>query len=318
MQISESNDPSGFLPFGEVVPRGAKLLCITEAYKDLDVEVPCGLPHCRQGHKNGFVVTFLRADETEGVGAIGHHCGKKEFGTAWEAQMLAHMARERVVALKLQATVTLADCAVVEPLLARILPIADAMDRIRERIGMYARSFFKLCEEAARSADSRIIVEDYQGQRTSLRLRGKSFWTRPSLRQKPYRLHADIRIVRGLVEDPATTVPKLGEALTKFGNGRTRLVEVINDLREDIQALQLSHISALTDIHGSLGGRDQLRIRDATLEWRLSTGLGSPNCAWELLADLVSFPAFRDEIDIVAKLLADASNGAAVAKGTKG
>lgn len=49
-------------------------------YEDLPEEIPCGKSSCRAGHKKGFLVLTDDGQETN----LGHVCGTKAFGIAFE------------------------------------------------------------------------------------------------------------------------------------------------------------------------------------------------------------------------------------------
>ncbi|TCZ89096.1 hypothetical protein [Lysobacter sp. N42] len=78
----------GFAPV--VDPKAIKLREIIGRYS-FPFDIPCGLSNCRTPHKHGFLVVAIDGRETN----LGRVCGKREFGTDFQALSKVFVAAER-------------------------------------------------------------------------------------------------------------------------------------------------------------------------------------------------------------------------------
>jgi hypothetical protein len=70
----------------ERVPPGASLNRIVDEYKLADEALKCGLPSCRQPHKQGYIVELSDGRQAR----VGHICGKQRFGNGWREKVAEH------------------------------------------------------------------------------------------------------------------------------------------------------------------------------------------------------------------------------------
>lgn len=295
MNIDDSRPAHLRLPVGHEVPRGAKLLRVCDGYKDLPDAIPCGLANCHTPHETGFVVSFARADGTEGEGMVGHVCGKNFFGADWTTQMREHDNRVRVAELHARALDALAECEAVAPVLARARAVLDTLQHLRTQINTATPTVAQLGEEAAKSGGRVFAGYDNQGA-VYVTVPGFSFWTQDKFHRKCNRLESDIRIIHQRISDPNVTVAQLGALLASFGSARMRTREIIGDIASDLRALGLGDFKRLVAAAREVFGLDDLRMVQSRLQHRVPGTQTGDGFAWVTTVDLADVQPLIAEV----------------------
>lgn len=307
MQTGERSSDVAALPAGYSIPRGAKLVRITEAYRDLKDEIPCGLPGCHQGHKNGFVVQFT-CDGVAGEGVVGKDCGRKYFGLEdWKTHVNALRARERLAAVNADLAAAVAACHELLPHVEVLKDVADQMESLRKFLRIKTPQFAALCEDAGWRQNGVLKWEMCDGRSTtvsSLRLPGREFWFRKDLAARIGGLEADLR----LFPDRAAVakMPKhVSHLLTVLGAPHERARELCRMVAGDLRALLPDNFARVFRVHGILNPHSNLRLDGRKLQMERSSSWGEPErpVSWETRFDFDCVPTLAQRVEAVAESL---------------
>src|SRR6185437_14293129 len=163
----------GTLPTGVIIPRDATLLEIRDSYGPLADEVRCGLEGCRTPHKRGFTVAFsVPVDGAEGVGIVGHVCGKNAFGTGWIEAERVYDAKLRAAEADAARERFIGRAGRILPELGAVRPRLQKLNAARRAIEKHAAVVMKICSDAVRTSHGLIKIGDH----TLHHLEGKPFW----------------------------------------------------------------------------------------------------------------------------------------------
>lgn len=195
-------------PFGIPIPRDATLIEITDSYGPLPEKVRCGREECGTRHGKGFVVAFKIAcsDEVR-AGAVGHICGKRNFGVDWtmakrkfEAKARSEQRMEAARRFTIDASELLPELRLVQARLRFTL-------EIQRLIVSHAPQVTKFCQDAAKSRNDRLVLVTSRGEFDLHRLAAPSFWIDTNVleRAQVTQLEAE-RLLHYIESDDASTV----------------------------------------------------------------------------------------------------------------
>jgi hypothetical protein len=249
------------------IPRAARLERIEFAYGPLAEFIPCGLPHCKQLHGRGFVVTFVDENGAVGRGVIGQDCGRRHFGEAWKEEYRQHRARQRESEMHARSTefVRLTDA--VEPALEKLLPALEKQEHIRSTLYRCAPFFMRHCETAVKSGGVvRVIGPDLQVFEHNIK--GGGFFVAGGDHDRAWQAVMAIRGVRHLIADPATKLKDLSERISHAGDLRQALKSARAALAEGQMALKAGHMRDLIAVVGAQMqfGETYIRVNGSVLE----------------------------------------------------
>lgn len=164
------------LPEGVTIPRDARLERIEESYGPLADAVHCGL--CATPHKTGYVVAFMRSNETARErGIIGHVCGHREFKETWTQAVARHEAELRDAEVREELKRFLESIGDIEPQLQELLARLEIYDAIYRLLSIDARDFMRHCADACRTGNGRLEGPNYSGRKLTHRLEGQPFFS---------------------------------------------------------------------------------------------------------------------------------------------
>ena len=161
-------------PGGVVIPPDSILESIERNYGPLAEAVPCGF--CGTPHKKGYVVIFRKSPAASPERAImGHHCGKKFFGEAWQKVQLTYQSKLEDKKSRELLDKSLKELPTFQQRLEKVNPKIRRSHTLKRLLGENAPLFMRRCREACRSDNG--YLRRYRYTETSeYQLRGRSFF----------------------------------------------------------------------------------------------------------------------------------------------
>lgn len=246
-------------PFEAVIPRHATLKQIVDRYGPLAEEIPCGLQNCRTKNGHGFLVAFF-ADGIEGVGAIGHICGRNHFGSDWIEQEKTYREKENAKAIseRLQRFLPEAD-----RVLFHIHDTSPQLVRLckqHELLAANAPKFFKFCADAARMHDGWVGMNAGSSFVREFRIEGADFFIQGTPLTAARILKNDIERVQGHIQQGKVPDDELGARANEIGNIARRWETISSWITTAYKALSCDNLARVTSAYAERVSGFEIRV----------------------------------------------------------
>ena len=229
----------------------------------------------------GFVLAFTSPDGDTGRAMMGHVCGRRHFGQAWNEAEHAYKIVERQQETRQRFDRFLTAAAFVRPHLQTLLPGLEERHQIREDLMAGAGTFMQHCADFCRSGGW--VIQDKLEKRPSgggtvvvqIRLhqiQGAKFFLQDTALRKTRDILLRLAGIEKLLQAEKPDETEIAARVRNVGDMHAILREVEQEAADGERALHAAHMEHLVRaVERAMGGYPSVRVANGRVQV-LSTG----------------------------------------------